>query len=225
MPGTKHDKKENKYEKYNIIEIDRKALKDAPYNPRIISEKNKEKLKENIKKIGLIEPPIYNKRTNHIVSGHQRLNILDSLNRSQDYKLRVIEIDVDEKIEIEQNIFMNNPNSQGEYDLNKLIDISNIRIDWDQTGFSTQEIIDMFGDNIDLIEQDKLVDIANGLKAMHEIRDKIKKKSDDNNKDDYYIVLVFKDSKEKKVFLKANDLPIDDTFIDGRLFLEAKKGE
>ena len=57
-----------------------------------------------------------NKRTGlTVVSGHQRLSVMDELQKfpDNDYRIRVDVIDVDEKQEKELNILMNNPNAQG----------------------------------------------------------------------------------------------------------------
>lgn len=53
-----------------IINID--EIKPAPYNPRKISEKQFDKLKDSIKKLGIVIPILVNKQNNMIVAGHQR---------------------------------------------------------------------------------------------------------------------------------------------------------
>jgi ParB-like chromosome segregation protein Spo0J len=55
------------FEKYEIEEIHREALKNAPYNPRTISAKAKKALKTNLEKVGLLAPIIWNRRTGNIV--------------------------------------------------------------------------------------------------------------------------------------------------------------
>lgn len=85
--------------------INRSKLKEAAYNPRHIDEEAKRRLRNVIKANGLVRPIVVNERTMHIVSGHQRIAILDSLERRKDYELDVAFVDMDEKVEREQNVF------------------------------------------------------------------------------------------------------------------------
>lgn len=53
-------------------------LVPAPYNPRIISETEKEKLRNSLEEFGLVDPIVINLKNNHIIGGHQRYDaILD----------------------------------------------------------------------------------------------------------------------------------------------------
>ena len=125
---------DNIYEKYEIVQISRRELKNAEYNPRKISDSARDKLKSDIKKVGLLDPPVWNVRSGNIVSGHQRIAILDSLNRTKDYKIRVAKVDLDQKTEKEQNIFFNNQVAMGEWDIEKLEDIIKNDIDFENAG-------------------------------------------------------------------------------------------
>src|ERR1035438_8160183 len=86
-------------QKFTAADIHRKEITGAPYNPRRISEKERTALKKIIGHHGLVEPLVWNKRTGTLVSGHQRLGILDQLAKSKNYLLTVSVIDVDEKTE------------------------------------------------------------------------------------------------------------------------------
>jgi len=110
----------SKFEKFVIEEIDRSEIKNAEYNPRKLSDKAKKKLKDNLEKVGLIQPITWNRLTGNIVSGHQRVALLDSLHKSKKYSLSVAVVEMDDKTEKEQNIFMNNTEAQGEFDLDGL---------------------------------------------------------------------------------------------------------
>ena len=52
--------------------IDISKIKPAAYNPRKLSDKAFEDLKESISELGFILPIIINKSNNTIVAGHQR---------------------------------------------------------------------------------------------------------------------------------------------------------
>jgi hypothetical protein len=106
----------NKYEDYSIGVIKRSDIKNAPYNPRKISERAKEKLKSYIRKYKLKSPLTWNKRTGNLVSGHRRLEVLDLLHGGVDYELTLAIVDEELNDEVRDNIFMNNPDAQGEFD-------------------------------------------------------------------------------------------------------------
>lgn len=105
------------------MELNRSAIHFAGYNPRKLSEESRKTLKRGIKKFGLVGGIVVNKRTGlTVVSGHQRLTVMDELLKfpENDYRIRVDVIDVDEKREKELNILMNNPNAQGTWDYDAL---------------------------------------------------------------------------------------------------------
>lgn len=113
----------SKYIKSESVELNRSAIHFAGYNPRKLSDESRKTLKRGIKKFGLVGGIVVNKRTGlTVVSGHQRLSVMDELQKfpDNDYRIRVDVIDVDEKQEKELNILMNNPNAQGFWDYDAL---------------------------------------------------------------------------------------------------------
>ena len=135
------ENKVSKYQKFETKVITRSEIKNAEYNPRKISDSARKKLRENIKRVGLLDTIVVNKNTMNIVSGHQRVSILDSLERKQDYCLTVALVDLTEKEEIEQNLFFNNSKAQGEYDtfaLGELFEYNDIEIE--NTGFDLPDL-------------------------------------------------------------------------------------
>jgi hypothetical protein len=117
----------SKYIRSESVELNRSAIHFADYNPRKLSEESRKTLKRGIKKYGLVGGVVVNKRTGlTIVSGHQRLTVMDELQKynpdtkENDYKIRVDVIDVDTQQEKELNILMNNPNAQGTWDYDKM---------------------------------------------------------------------------------------------------------
>lgn len=117
--------KANKYENFEMEVIDRSEIHEADYNPRKITDDAFAKLKKWFKTEGKgqLAPLTVNRRTMTLVSGHQRLAVIDQLHRGKQYKLTVAMTDLDEKTEIEANIFMNNASAQGEFDQSMLEDI------------------------------------------------------------------------------------------------------
>lgn len=100
----------SKYIKSESVELNRSAIRFADYNPRKLSDESRKALKRGIKKFGLVGGIVVNKRTGlTVVSGHQRLSVMDELQKfpDNDYRIRVDVIDVDEQQEKELNILMN----------------------------------------------------------------------------------------------------------------------
>lgn len=87
-------------------------LKPAPYNPRKITEKAKAGLRSSIKRFGLVEPIIVNKRTGYVVGGHQRLDILKDIGA---ITTPVVEVDLASQEEKALNVALNNPSIAGEF--------------------------------------------------------------------------------------------------------------
>lgn len=101
----------------------------ANYNPRKITPEAKKKLKANLKRVGILGGIVWNEITGNLVSGHQRVSVIDEVNKynsetgENDYIIRVEVVRMDDKTEKEQNIFMNNRNVQGDFDSDMLKDM------------------------------------------------------------------------------------------------------
>ena len=95
------DKKTASSQKFKIKRIHREQLKEAEYNPRFIDGEAKKRLSKNIKNVGLLETLVWNERTGNLISGHQRLSILDKIEKGTDYYLDVAVVDLDEVSEKE----------------------------------------------------------------------------------------------------------------------------
>jgi len=87
-------------------------MKAAEYNPRKISDRALQGLSNSIDRFGLVEPIIWNKRTNRIVGGHQRFKVLQEKGIEE---TDVMVVDLDENDEVALNITLNNPIIQGEF--------------------------------------------------------------------------------------------------------------
>lgn len=62
-PAAPKTLKELGLESFEIITVHRSELKNAPYNPRTLSEAQKRKLRAGIKRHGVVAPITWNKRT------------------------------------------------------------------------------------------------------------------------------------------------------------------
>lgn len=118
--------KESKIKQSESREMQRSQINFANYNPRKMPAEARKKLKANIKRVGILGGIVWNEVTGNLVSGHQRLSVIDEVNKfnsetnENDYSIRVEVVQMDEKTEKEQNIFMNNRNVQGDFDSDML---------------------------------------------------------------------------------------------------------
>ena len=176
----------SKFQKFTIVRMSRRELKGAKYNPRVISADAKKRLKKNLEEVGLLQPVVWNKTTGNVVGGHQKLAILDALEGSDDYLLDVAVVKLSAKREIEQNVFMNNPAAQGDWDLRALADLltdKDIKISPDNTGFNPLELEIMYSDTdmaslFSLQQQPKEVQEAmTELQEISDARDPVEPKA------------------------------------------------
>lgn len=202
----------SKYQKFIVETISRDQIKNADYNPRIIDDSAKKKLKKALSQHGLIEAIVWNRRTGNIVGGHQRISSLDSLEKNQNYSLDVCVIDVDEREEAVLNVQLNNPSMQGSWDIDKLAEMNiNLDIDFGEMGFSDLDIDFMFdGDDrfTELFETPEVTEIKEKLAEVKEAREKGNERLKDRNNINWYAMLVFADEEEKKEFYKKINTPI-----------------
>jgi len=136
--------KVTRYQKFKGRRLHRSQIQNAPYNPRVIDAYAKERLRENLSDVGLLEPLIWNATTGNLVGGHQRLAILDALEGSEDYYLDVAVVKLSEAAEREENVFLNNAEVQGEWDLQALADLFRSGTDVHASGFHPLDLRDMF---------------------------------------------------------------------------------
>lgn len=155
--------KANKIFQPEQITVRRSQVNFADYNPRYIEEEARKLLKKNLKERGLLGGIIWNKRTGNLVSGHQRVAVMDKENRydpetnKNEYEFRVEVVDWDLKTEKEQNLFMNNKKVQGKFDDDKLRDVIQ-DIDYEAAGFDEFDIEmlgigDVYDDNFNDIPE------------------------------------------------------------------------
>ena len=131
-----------KIEKVKIAE-----LNPAEYNPRRMTNKQYEDLKNSLEKFGLVDPIIIN-ADNTVVGGHQRLRIMRELGAEL---VPVVRVNLSKEDEKELNIRLNK--NTGEFDLDVLannFEVDELK-DW---GFKDIEL----GFNIDKIVEGNIED-------------------------------------------------------------------
>ncbi len=121
-------------------------INKADYNPRVglkPGDPAYEKLKNSIQTFGFCEPLIFNRRTGHLVGGHQRLTVLKDLGYTQ---AEVVVVDLPLEQEKAFNIGLNK--IQGDWDERKLALLLDEltkapEFNVGLTGFETEEISDL----------------------------------------------------------------------------------
>ncbi len=111
----------------------------APYNPRTISEHDLDRLRRSLRFFGTVEPVVVNRRSGHIVGGHQRVKAAQAEGIST---LPVVHVDLDDPSERQLNLALNR--ISGEFDQDALArvlaDLLGAGADLELTGFTDDEI-------------------------------------------------------------------------------------
>lgn len=229
----------NKTEKFVIKEIHRSAIKNAPYNPRTINEKQRSGLKRNLKKIGLVYPLVWNESTGNLVSGHQRISLCDEINGTNDYTLTMSVVQLSLKDEIQQNIFLNSTTYQGEFDLIKLKEtMIEHELDYKDCGLDEYDLsvininpkdIKIFGNETkdetetkdEEAEFEEVLTHEEKKEAIKQIKKDIQKsyENTDHVKNvDAYVIMSFSNIDNKEAFCRRFDIPIGETIFKGEVF-------
>lgn len=146
------------------IKVDK--LNPAPYNPRKDlkpGDPEYEKLKNSILTFGYVEPVLWNKRTGHIIGGHQRYKVLVEMDKKE---IDCVIVDMDIENEKALNIALNKVS--GDWDKDKLMllieDLQAVNFNVSLTGFDPAELDDLFKDSLkDSIREDDF-DVEDELK-------------------------------------------------------------
>jgi ParB-like chromosome segregation protein Spo0J len=189
-------------QRFTMAEMKRSEIAIAGYNPRKIEEEPRKGLKKELKRHGLVEPPIVNKRTGNLVSGHQRLSIMDEERKGEDYPLMVAVIDVDLKTEKEINIAINNGSIQGDYDPELLRPLL-LEIDPVDVGFSVNDLNVFDIEMLDAKEAKKTAskeseETLEDMKAAKKATRELKRLENDLEYSDARLLVVICDSVESK---------------------------
>lgn len=214
-----------KYQKFEIETIHRSKIKNAPYNPRYIEDEARKRLKKGIKQHGLVGTLVWNKRTGNLVSGHQRLAIMDELEKTQDYELTVSVVDIAQKDEMELNVQLNNASMMGEFDVDAIVYMANEGADINSMGFSESDIDIMFGDS-ELMElftdSEPTEEAKETLKDIKQDRKEYAEKAKKENDASYYFIVVCESSDERQELFKRMGVPFSEEFVNSSMLKRLK---
>jgi hypothetical protein len=128
-----------------IVDVKIEELKEASYNPRRMTEKQAQGLRDSISEFGLVDPIIVNShpdRYNIVIGGHQRLNIAKEMGFAV---VPVHYVPLELERERELNLRLNK--NTGEWDLDMLANFD--MEDLERVGFNSNDLnlnIDKFDD-------------------------------------------------------------------------------
>jgi hypothetical protein len=216
-------------QKFVAERISRSQIKNAPYNPRQIDDHAKKKLSGNIEKKGLLEALVWNKRTGNLVSGHQRLSILDARAAKKgltSYLLDVAVVDLSAKEEKEQNIFFNNPSTQGTYDVDALGKMyTEDGVDYRKAGHDDMDLQILFEDTdykVTMFDtEDAPQSVKDDLEQLEEIQRMKRERKEHRERDqvandsEFYAVVVFPDRDAQGDFMERVGMSRNDRYVDG----------
>lgn len=226
MPKPNKGIERTKFQKGEERWIQRTQINPAPYNPRVIGEGAEKRLKAKMKTMGLLGTLIWNERTGNLVSGHQRLKQLDSLEgypaKCADYEVRVTVLDLDEKTEIEANVFLNNPSTQGEWDIEALGALNqDFGVSFDAMGFTTTDVDLLFDGDSRFSElfsdAEEVKATKEKIQEVREARDKSMTEMKRAQSTEFYFIVVCQSEKAKVDLMKAIGVPPLEEFINGAL--------
>lgn len=227
-------KQQPKYKQSETIIVKRSQINFAPYNPRKEDPEIVRKLKKNFKTVGFLGGIVWNRRTSYLVSGHKRVQTLDIINNydgtpGKDYDIKVEAVDLDDKTEREQNIFMNSPSAMGEFYMEKMkilvpgidyeaaglseadMNIYGISIMQEEVNAGTSSVVDDFAEMQRPYEERKA--------AVKQMKEQIKQQSEQKVEDiESYVMLNFKSYRAKSSFMLRFGFGPDDKIIPGEMF-------
>jgi DNA modification methylase len=147
------------------IPIDR--VRPAPFNPRVDLQPGDvgyEKLRRSLEEFGFVEPLVWNRRTGHLVGGHQRLKILQAQGAST---IEASVVDLSPERERALCVALNR--IVGDWDERKLADLLNglaaiPAFDVSLTGFNSEEL-GLLLDRLETPVEEDDFDLARALEA------------------------------------------------------------
>ena len=139
---------------FTVERIDVEKLIPHPKNPRIDLHPGMplyEKLKDSIEHHDYIDPIIWNKRTGHIIAGHQRFQVIKDIAERDGMELKQIPVVVVDKSENEETTFLVSDNKiTGLWDMEKLSALFKELSEEDlrYTGYEDFEIDSILNDDV-----------------------------------------------------------------------------
>ncbi|QQT43378.1 Uncharacterised protein [Sphingobacterium multivorum] len=219
----------NKHKSSEPITLKRSQITLAHYNPRKISPEARKQLKANIKRLGMMGGVIWNEATGNLVGGHQKVSILDEINKypANDYDITVEKVNLTDKEEKEQNIFLNSKSVQGEFDsdlmANIITDIDPILAGLDEYDLTMLSLDAPSVDFTDIIKKADMLTPPSAPLTKEEVKAKKEKYSqevDEKWEGEPTVILSFDSFQNKAEFMEALGKDLYDKIIKGEELAE-----
>jgi len=223
-----------KLKQSETVTIKRSLINFAPYNPRKQNKKVVEELKRNFRRVGFLGGIQWNATTSNLIGGHKRLEALDLIydyngTVEKDYDVKVEKIELDEKTEKEQNIFLNNKRVQGETDF-ELMAALITEIDCEAAAITEYDInlIESFVPDFKMGKNEEIKNDIADLKDNKTAEEKkqnikdLKKKIKSNFGESQlptHITITFKTYDEKAEYLESIGINGDTVIITSKEYL------
>lgn len=209
----------NKLEKFTMKTIQRSQIQLAAYNPRVINDDARKRLKKGLKKFGLVQPLVWNERTGVLISGHQRLSIMDEMEGypAINYTVEVAAVNLSEKDEKALNVQLNNTSMMGEFDFDALRTMSE-DVDLDDLGFSDSDLDLIFGDDNGEIgglvnDSPEAAETKDKLDEIKAERGKMNIEKDAENSASFYFVVVCDNEEQRNDLFRQMGIPMSEEFV------------
>jgi hypothetical protein len=216
-PKPSEEAKLSTCQAFVMRDVHRGKINKAAYNPRQISDRNRT-LRKGVEAYGIVQPLVWNERTGNLVGGHQRLELIDAKEGTENYVLTVAVVNVDEKTEKELNVFL-----QGDWDLKALEKMLAEDVNLENAGFSQSEIFQLFGDGSLKGGSEVTQLLAEQVRVTKERFEKIRDaKAKNLDSPHFYSLLIFRNDLEREEFCKAIGVE-DNRYLNGSDLLEKLK--
>lgn len=227
-------KDQPRYKQSETVVIKRSQIHFAPYNPRKEDPEVVKKLKKNFKTVGYLGGIVWNRQSSYLVSGHKRVQTLDIINNydgtpETDYDIKIEAVDLDDKTEREQNIFMNSPSAMGEFDMEKM-KVLVPDIDYQAAGLSEADMriygISVMQDDVSVGLSDTIRDFEEMQEpyearkaAVKSMKEQIRQQAEHKVEDiESYVMINFNSYRAKSSFMLRFGFSPDDKIIPGEMF-------
>lgn len=169
------------------MRIERKfisALNRAAYNPRVDlqpGDEEYESIRYSLERYGLVQPIVWNERTGNVISGHQRLTVLQNQGMQE---VEVSVVNLDDIAEKQLNIALNK--IEGSWDNDKL----------------TELLVELGDDAIDIgFIPEEIESLQNEISSYfdNEAADEQEEQLQQQNKDCFYLTLTFDEADKKAI--------------------------
>lgn len=232
-----------RYQNADERELHRSQIRGAEYNPRKIAPIAERRLQAHVKKHGLQGTIIVNERTAangwagselgyFVVSGHQRLNALDHLEKTPDFTVPCSVMHLTPAEEREQNLYFNSPGAQGDFDIALLGEVVSFEgVDHEAAGFDALTLIDYGIFDGDMVDETAaapearemahdaaaIAQAARDRKAAYRAQERAK----DDESPGQYVLLYYTTESERDAFLTAVGNVADPRYVSMTAVLAA----